>query len=202
MDETCLVQHLRGWLPGSSTRTRARCSCRSKRDYLLGWNHDFLLSRRCSYTGSRGSPGKGPNRCAFSPARDCADNCARRCAAANLRGVALGVAFARQVVGAARNGDHFAVDRNRGQTQRELSGNMKPAAGFGQRYLAAYRRSRPSYGLTISGQVAGQGCIEGLTSPGRRRTDLRTHANCEPGASRNGLPGRNQSQDEKKRSRL
>src|SRR3989442_6739391 len=67
MDETCLVQHLRGWLPGSSTRTRARCSCRSKRDYLLGWNHDFRFPVAAATPVPAAPPARVPIAAPFPP---------------------------------------------------------------------------------------------------------------------------------------
>src|SRR5437016_14461010 len=75
-----------------------RCGCVGAGDgkchHCFGWDYGFLFAGVGSYAGSSCSAGQRADGCALTAARNRSNHCAGRRAAADLGGIALGVALA------------------------------------------------------------------------------------------------------------
>lgn len=153
-----------------------RSSSRFLKDLLQSGNRKshccFRRDGRLFFAGGSGDAGPGScaghgaDGCTFATARQGPDHGSCRSSAANLGGVALGMALAFAVIGAA--GDVLAIDG--GQPQGELAGSMQASAGFGVGDLARHFAAGASHRLAVNHDVPGQGAMPGFACMRRART--------------------------------
>src|SRR5215475_2795898 len=101
-------------------------SCGGEAQRFFCRNHGFLFAGCCCHSSTCSSACAGSDEGAFTSACESANQCSHSSTAADLGGVALGVALALNVIAAGGNRNHLAVNLHRGQANRKLSGSVEP----------------------------------------------------------------------------